>query len=322
DGHTQRRLRTREHAIDDEEERVLDVKSALSKFAGKMSKHPKNEEEVFQRFVQLGLLNEKSNLFESPLFQNWASSVAKGFKTNSTGAERAIAAALMRVRSDNDANLTTMFIGAEKSADTKDLAVKLEQAHMSDWLRNERSADEVFKLLKLDDDVDNVLSNPLLGSWMAYVEKLDGDPYMLLLEKLKTSELTNTANKLVMMLKEAKENPVTRAVATKLEAAQLDKWQKEGETAASVFKLLDLDQHKFLFLDYSDVRAWVTYVMKLDPLKSDDTILSVLTSHHSEPNLCHKHGAMPPTWQQSLKQSFSTSGSSRRKRRMTSSTSR
>lgn len=136
--------------------------------------------------------------------------------------------AKMRVH-ESDANLTTMFIGAEKSADTKDLAVKLEQAHMSDWLRNERSADEVFKLLKLDDDVDNVLSNPLLGSWMAYVEKLDGDPYMLLLEKLKTSELTNTANKLVMMLKEAKENPVTRAVATKLEAAQLDKWQKEGK---------------------------------------------------------------------------------------------
>lgn len=104
----------------------------------------------------------------------------------------------------DDAVLAKMFAAAKESSSTKAIAGKLEQAQMTDWLRNEKSADDVFKLLKLNDDVDNLLTNPLLSNWVAYVEKLNENPYAILLGKLKSSKLTATDNKLVEMIMKAK----------------------------------------------------------------------------------------------------------------------
>ncbi|EGZ07913.1 hypothetical protein PHYSODRAFT_429996, partial [Phytophthora sojae] len=74
-----------------------------------------------------------------------------------------------------------------------------------------------FQILKLDDDVDNLLTNPLLSNWVSFVEKLDFNPYSILLTKLKTSELTNTDEKLVEMLMKAKTKAATSVLAGKLE---------------------------------------------------------------------------------------------------------
>lgn len=93
---------------------------------------------------------------------------------------------------------------------------------MKDWLRNKRSVDDVFKLLRLDDEVDNLLQSPLLSNWVIYLGKLDENPYTILLGKLKTFKLTATDDKLVDMLTKANQDVSTSVLADKLETAQLD----------------------------------------------------------------------------------------------------
>ncbi|KAE9109476.1 hypothetical protein PF010_g11528 [Phytophthora fragariae] len=158
----------------------------------------------------------------------------------------------------DDFVLAKMFVAAKESSSTKAIAGKLEQAQMKDWLRNEKSADEVFKLLKLDADVDNLLTNPLLSNWVSYVEKLNEDPYTMLLGKLKTSKRTATDDKLVEMIMRAKTETSTSSIAGKLEAAQLEKWLNEKQTAVGVFKLLKLGDEGIFLLYRWNARAWVT----------------------------------------------------------------
>ncbi|KAE9164299.1 hypothetical protein PF004_g29870 [Phytophthora fragariae] len=133
--------------------------------------------------------------------------------------------------------------------------------------------------------MDNLLTSPLLSNWVAYVEKLNDNPYSILLGKLKTSKLTDTDDKLVEMIMKAKREASTSVIAGKLEAAQLEKWLGEKQTAADVFGLLKFDEEGGHLLWRPSVRAWVAYVMKLDPHKSDDVILSVLKPHYSDEKL-------------------------------------
>lgn len=53
-----------------------------------------------------------------------------------------------------------MFIAAKESVTTKSIDGKLEQAQMKDWFRDGKPAGDAFKLLKLGDEVGNLLTNP------------------------------------------------------------------------------------------------------------------------------------------------------------------
>ncbi|KAE8984565.1 hypothetical protein PR002_g22906 [Phytophthora rubi] len=199
-------------------------------------------------FTNLKLNTQGDKLFESPALHSWVDYVTK-----------------LSPKNADELMLSTLKAGYKD-----DLVL---------------SADDVFKLLKLDDDVDNLLTNPLLSNWVAYVEKLNKNSYTMLLGKLKTSKLTATDDKLVEMIMYAKKDASTSVIAGKLEAAQLEKWLSEKQTAADVFKLLKLDEEGVYLLWKQRVRAWVAYVTKLDPHKSDDIILSVLKPHYSDEQL-------------------------------------
>ncbi|KAE9024095.1 hypothetical protein PR001_g12752 [Phytophthora rubi] len=236
------------------------------------------EGETAQRFFTTLKLNTQGDkLFESPALHSWVDYVTKLSPKN---ADELMLSALKTSHKD-DFVLAKMFIAAKESSSTKAIAGKLEQAQVSDWLRNEKSADEVFKLLKLDDGVDDLLTNPLLSNWVIYVEKLNENPYSILLGKLKMSKLTATDDKLVEMIMKAKTEASTSSIAGKLEAAQLEKWLSEKQTAAGVFKLLKLTDEGTFLSWRSHLRAWVDYVTKLDAKNSDDVILSVLKPYYT-----------------------------------------
>ncbi|KAE8886144.1 hypothetical protein PF005_g14375 [Phytophthora fragariae] len=124
-------------------------------------------------FTTMKLNTQDDQLFESPAFHSWFNYVTK---LSPKSADELMLSTLKTSYKD-DAVLAKMFVAAKESPSTKAIAEKLEQAQMTDWLRNEKSVDDVFKLLKLDDDVDNLLSSPLLRNWVAYVEKLEENPY-------------------------------------------------------------------------------------------------------------------------------------------------
>ncbi|KAE8971297.1 hypothetical protein PR002_g26872 [Phytophthora rubi] len=199
-------------------------------------------------FTTLKLNTQGDKLFESPAFYSWVDYVTKL---------------------------------SPKNADELMLST-LKTSYKDDVIL---SADDVFKLLKLDDDVDNLLNNRLLSNWVTYVQKLNENPYAILLGKLKTLKFTHTDDKLVEMIMRAKRDTSTSSIAGKLEAAQLEKWLNEKKTAVDVFKLLKLDEEGYFLLWRAHLRAWVDYVTKLDAKNSDHVILSVLKPYYSDTKL-------------------------------------
>ncbi|KAE8959335.1 hypothetical protein PR003_g31815 [Phytophthora rubi] len=177
-----RHLRAHKHSLDDEE-RAFGVNiPVISKLADKMSKNPKSEVEVFKLFAKMQLVNAKPNLFENPQFLKWTSAVTKGYK-DSQAADMAIAFTLARQHGDE--GLAKMIVEAKKVSSTKDVAARLEEAQMKNWLSKKETADNVFRALKIEKDGYISLRNPLLGNWVTYVEKIEENPYKLLLSKMR-----------------------------------------------------------------------------------------------------------------------------------------
>ncbi|KAG6612056.1 RxLR effector protein [Phytophthora cinnamomi] len=137
-------------------------------------------------FTALKLNTQGDKLFISPALSSWIDYVTKLSPKN---ADQMMMSALKS--SYKDDVLAKMILAAEKSDETKAVAEKLGQAQVTDWLRRDKSADEVFTLLKLDVEVDDLLTHPLLSTWVAYVEKINENPYAILLKKMKSSKLNN-----------------------------------------------------------------------------------------------------------------------------------
>ncbi|KAI9979529.1 hypothetical protein PInf_004849 [Phytophthora infestans] len=90
--------------------------------------------------------------------------------------------------------------------------------------------------------MEGILRNPLLKTWITYVDKLGKeDPYSLLLSKLvKHYGEYGLSN----VLLRAKTDDRTFQVTESIEQALLNKWHNDGKTADDVFKLLKINTDK------------------------------------------------------------------------------
>ncbi|KAJ8538984.1 hypothetical protein ON010_g12886 [Phytophthora cinnamomi] len=143
---------------------------------------------------------------------------------------------------DDTLALTKMLAAAKDNADTKAIADKLEEALYKDWRSSGKSADDVFALLKLDDEMDDLLSNPVLNNWVTYVENLQQNPYSELLAKLKSSKLSGTDAKLAKTLVKAQQNAKTRYLKAIAEKLQVELWLSQRKTPEDVFNSLGIFQ--------------------------------------------------------------------------------
>ncbi|EGZ07897.1 hypothetical protein PHYSODRAFT_288766 [Phytophthora sojae] len=109
------------------EARAFDVNiPVISKLVEKVSKKPKNEDEVLQLFMKMKLPYQHTKLLENPQFQKWASAVTKGYKKNFQSAQRAMAPTLAAQYGDEA--LAKMIVSAET------MAAKLEETQLQNWL--------------------------------------------------------------------------------------------------------------------------------------------------------------------------------------------
>ncbi|KAJ8577802.1 hypothetical protein ON010_g1406 [Phytophthora cinnamomi] len=233
-----------------------------------------------ETFAKLKLNSQGGKLFESPAFKTWVSYVTKSDAQNADS----LILSVLKTSYTDDA-LAKLLVAARADDNTKAVADKLAKAQLKDWLTNGKTADEVFNLLKLDDDVDNLLKSPLLNAWLAYADQLKENPYAILLAKLKASKLADSDAKLTDMLMTARHDATFGSVAAKIQAAQLDEWSSDGKTANDVFKLLDLKKEREYLLWYPRAIAWVDYVSKIGSKNSDEPLASVLKSHYNDDDL-------------------------------------
>ncbi|KUF85750.1 hypothetical protein AM588_10001001 [Phytophthora nicotianae] len=163
------------------------------------------------------------------------------------------------------------------------IAGKLEQDQLKTWVRDGKTADDVFKLLKLHADTgDEILKNPLLNLWFSYVEKLKQDPNELLYMKLKTQ--VGDAG-FVEALVAARRDLSAQGLFDALRKAQLNNWVRAGSSVDDIYNLLKLNKEGDKIFESPMFGTWTSYAMKLDKANADELLFSVMKKHYSAESL-------------------------------------
>ncbi|KUF85423.1 hypothetical protein AM588_10002793 [Phytophthora nicotianae] len=202
----------------------------LKKLAANIQKSTSdNQKATKELFESLDVGVVGSGIFQSTPYQTWAKFVTKVYKKNP------------------EAGQAAMFSILRDHYGDEPLAKLLAEAH------------EVFSLLKLNVDEDDLLKNPLLSTWMSYEKKLGTEnPNHALLLKLR--ERYDDAD-LAKMLVAAKNDRSTQVIATHVERAQLESWLNGKKTTEDVFKLLRLNTDTGVdLLKNPALKIWMKYV--------------------------------------------------------------
>ncbi|KAL4145922.1 hypothetical protein PRNP1_011795 [Phytophthora ramorum] len=177
----------------------------------------------------------------------------------------------------DDASLARMLATAKEDYKTRSVAVKLGAAQLKQWVRYDKSPDDVYNLLKLNLEGNDILKSPILTTWISYTMKMKEDPYQLLLVHL-TKRFDDAT--LTKMFVAAKRSHATESIGTKLEEVQLKSWLSDGKTADDVFKLLQLNKDGDTIFASSVWSVWSSYLTKLDKENADELMFVVLKKHY------------------------------------------
>ncbi|OWZ16856.1 RxLR effector protein [Phytophthora megakarya] len=218
----------------------------------------KDKAQVGDVFKLLRLNEEGGTLLKNPVLQTWVSFVEMRKKNP----YELLFLAIRSGRYD-EAGLTRMITAAKNDRITGPIAVKLEELQLKNWLKQEKSSEEVFKLLGLGlpQNRDNMFTNPAWNTWDTYLaRKFESDQVMF--NVLRTQLGDQTLTKMVAKAITVKN---TEAIATRL-APNI--WWMNKQSSDDVFKLLNLDKMDKKLFESPEIIYWVQYVNKLDDFKS------------------------------------------------------
>ncbi|KAF4133990.1 hypothetical protein GN958_ATG16835 [Phytophthora infestans] len=180
----------------------------------------------------------------------------------------------------DDAGLTEMLVAAKKDRSTRTIASAVRHAQLKNWLKEKRTADDVFKLLRLSaDEGGNQLRNPVLKTWLEYATMRGRDGYQVLLTKMIAKFSDEHVAK---MLAVAARDINVRIDDEKLHNALLNIWLKRKERSAGVFDLLKLNKEGDFLFKSPVLDTWVSYVSKLDKKTAARTMYSVMEKYHGD----------------------------------------
>ncbi|KAH7487642.1 RxLR effector protein [Phytophthora ramorum] len=159
---------------------------------------------------------------------------------------------------DNDERAITAGGLIKQATDAQMLKVA-DSVRVRFWLRRGKTAEAVFKRLKLDKGVDEVLSNKNLATWFTYVKLYNNkhpDKRITI-----TDMLTKTYGDEAMakMLEIARDVPSKNRVADKMLTRMGYTWWRNEKSADDVFGLLNLDKAGVNVFQRREFNTWVTY---------------------------------------------------------------
>nr|QMU24900.1 PaRXLR76 [Phytophthora agathidicida] len=167
-------------------------------------------------------------------------------------------------------------VNSVKSAVTND--------QLEAWLKKGETADDVFKLLTLDDAANNILANPHLNSWIDYMKKFNKQNPKEKASLVATLTTHYGDDGLAKIIEAAKNVPGTASMAKRLDAEQRQRWLVQGSTPDAVFKLLKLDKTGDALFSQPQLFAWVNYVNQFNAANPDKqvTLFSTLAFRYSD----------------------------------------
>ncbi|KAH7465628.1 RxLR effector protein PSR2 [Phytophthora ramorum] len=155
-----------------------------------------------------------------------------------------------------------------------------ESAKLKWWLATRKSATQVFKLLKIDDAINDVLTNSnmnVLAKYISMYNNKNPSNQVSMVGVLSTRYGGEAA--VARMLVSAKKSEATTHLATKLQAEQVAGWLKSEKSADDVFRILMLDDAGAYPLSSPGLRAWLNYMSEFNRLNpgKETTMLQTFT---------------------------------------------
>ncbi|OWZ16854.1 RxLR effector protein [Phytophthora megakarya] len=241
------------------------------------SNNPHTTDKLFTHY-KVGQVSVESNLLESTQFQKWFNSMTKTYKKNSDAGDVVMAAKLISHYGDDA--VAKMLIAASDVQRTENIAARLEKALFTTWRSTTNNADDVFKLLKLNDEGDQLLKSPVWDMWFSYftqVYRSNSDE--VLLQVLKNHYADDAIAKMVGVAK-------SRKMAEPLKGALFSSWLSLSYDADDVFKILKLNnQGDKVVFENPVFPTWMSYLPKLKLTNQDEVMFTVLKTHYGESEL-------------------------------------
>ncbi|KAG6949366.1 hypothetical protein JG688_00014659 [Phytophthora aleatoria] len=208
-------------------------------------------------FMYLNLHKAEESVFQSPLWSMYTKFLEeynKVFPMRQTTMISAFA------RSYDKEALAKLLVAAKKVPSTEKLATKLQTDQIQRWLDNKDSPNRIFKALRLDDVVDDVLTSPLFNTWATYLDTFNVKFPSEKVPMIDTFRASFDNKSLAKMLITAQEIPTMEKLATKLQADQLQRWLAKKDSPEDIFRALVLDDAVDDVLSNPLLNTWASYL--------------------------------------------------------------
>ncbi|OWZ19972.1 hypothetical protein PHMEG_0005691 [Phytophthora megakarya] len=163
------------------------------------------------------------------------------------------------------------------------LLPRLESAQLKMWLDSDKTTDDVFKLLKLDDEVHfyTFQDKALLTTWVSYINAFITKNPGQKKELFSALKLRFKDRPLNEILNVAKHFPSIGGTATTIQAGKIQKYFANNVSPKRVFELLGLSKERNYILDSPVFHSWMNYVEafnKKNPNKQESWFLPLRES--------------------------------------------
>ncbi|KAG7387331.1 hypothetical protein PHYPSEUDO_014425 [Phytophthora pseudosyringae] len=162
-------------------------------------------------------------------------------------------------RNFDDVRVAKMIIAAKAEDATNTLATKLESAQLEMWRGSGKSADDVFELLKLYQTQSDFSHNPLLNTWVSYMNAIVTENPSKAPSLLSTLEARFSDRPLIQILEAAKKFPSMESAATKMQTETIKGVFASKESPEKVFTVIGLGDAQDNLLGIPLFSAWLNY---------------------------------------------------------------
>ncbi|ETM37851.1 hypothetical protein L914_15725 [Phytophthora nicotianae] len=229
--------------------------------------------ELFQRWMKNGQIPSEifkmlnldlagNKLFTNPTLVTWKKYLS-AFNREDTDKKTTLWATLRAHGYDDNSALYLLTI-AKRTPNAKLIAASLQTEMLQYWLAAGKYPDYVFSLLRLNRAGDSLLTNPLFGIWIQYLDdfsvKFPGRTAMIPILRLKYDDIS-----LVKIVESGMAVTSTENAARRVESELFKTWHLASLTPKDVFKRLKLNRKRQF--DNPVIKSWMRFTTEYSKQK-------------------------------------------------------
>ncbi|KAG3135243.1 hypothetical protein PI126_g18339 [Phytophthora idaei] len=209
-------------------------------------------------FTRMHLKKAGHWTLQAPQFSTWLQYVDNLNARTSPKSTSAISTLTRQFGADE---LYGMIESAKFIPEIKNLAMRLETDQVQYWATIRKAPDEVFRLFRLDEARDNILSTRTkFSKWATYIDDVNAkhleDPVYM----MSTLHKYFKDDRLLPMIETAKRTEGTKTIATKVEDDLLQDWLKSRKTPHDALVGFGLGNTMNSILESPLLSTWAKYI--------------------------------------------------------------